>query len=172
MYCTTLNVEALKLILFLTLIKIVNSQDIIEEILNDIQEDIQKITIFNPDLSDHDLNTYFHSSIITRMCTTEVELKNADLDAQNLVILKNHNQNTLNKIWNEASQDLFSLNLWIIIQQRSLNFSENNFRFGLNALIFHFNEETKIVTQFLGDGTSNPIKNIIGYFIGSLTPIF
>ena len=46
-----------------------------------------------------------------------------------------------------------------------MSFSENYFRFGLSALIFHFNEKTKIITQFLGDGTSSPIKKIIGNLI-------
>lgn len=86
------------MILFLTLTKIVNSQDVIDEILDDIHEDIQKIAIFNPDLSDYDLNTFVYSPITTRICSTEVEFKNDDLDAQNLVILKNLNQNTLNQI--------------------------------------------------------------------------
>ena len=154
--------QSKQICLLLFLAQVTFCGGLFEEILSDIPDEIHKIYVIALELSDIDTNNFANLPIIPEIFSSPSDFYNHDLDAQSLVILQNLNQPDLNSIFYQATQNLLSLNLWIIDSKEKVNFTGNQFRFGLNMLLFQYNDKTEILTQFLGDGTTFPVVVEIG----------
>ena len=147
---------------FLTQISQCFSSETLNLITSAIPQEFQVVKILSEVISDNEYYEFFNTNIPVILLKSLDGFEVDYHERKSLVILSQISNERQNVIWSSLSQDQMRYNIWIVIQNERLKFSNNTLRFGLDTLLFQIDENTNKVHQYLGNGEIEPMRRDIG----------